>query len=140
MLRNYLHYNLYDQAEKLSSKSTFPEMASNNEWARYLYYTGPFYNHQLLSLWMHTPCGRYLSAYSTRDCFNTDESLLLSITISSQRTYFVLYTWILSSGKHRRTSLYQPNSILIISNCLNLIALLFSYRSYQGCSTWVFRC
>jgi len=40
LLRNYLHYNLYDQAEKLSSKSTFPEMASNNEWARYLYYTG----------------------------------------------------------------------------------------------------
>lgn len=40
LLRNYLHYNLIDQAEKLSSKSTFPEMASNNEWARYLYYTG----------------------------------------------------------------------------------------------------
>ena len=40
LLRNYLHYNLYDQAEKLASKSTFPEMASNNEWARYLYYTG----------------------------------------------------------------------------------------------------
>lgn len=40
LLRNYLNYNLIDQAEKLSSKSTFPEMASNNEWARYLYYTG----------------------------------------------------------------------------------------------------
>lgn len=40
LLRNYLHYNLYDQAEKLSSKSTFPEQSSNNEWARYLYYTG----------------------------------------------------------------------------------------------------
>lgn len=40
LLRNYLHYNLIDQAEKLSSKSTFPEQASNNEWARYLYYTG----------------------------------------------------------------------------------------------------
>nr|CAB3265242.1 26S proteasome non-ATPase regulatory subunit 3 [Phallusia mammillata] len=40
LLRNYLHYNLYDQAEKLASKSTFPEPASNNEWARYLYYTG----------------------------------------------------------------------------------------------------
>ncbi|CAK8671409.1 26S proteasome non-ATPase regulatory subunit 3-like [Clavelina lepadiformis] len=40
LLRNYLHYNLYDQAEKLAAKSTFPEPASNNEWARYLYYTG----------------------------------------------------------------------------------------------------
>jgi len=40
LLRNYMNYNLIDQAEKLSSKSTFPEVASNNEWARYLYYTG----------------------------------------------------------------------------------------------------
>lgn len=40
LLRNYLHYNLYDQAEKLVSKSVFPEQANNNEWARYLYYTG----------------------------------------------------------------------------------------------------
>uniref|UniRef100_A0A8C5TNF5 26S proteasome regulatory subunit RPN3 n=1 Tax=Malurus cyaneus samueli TaxID=2593467 RepID=A0A8C5TNF5_9PASS len=35
LLRNYLHYNLYDQAEKLVSKSVFPEQANNNEWARY---------------------------------------------------------------------------------------------------------
>ncbi|KAI5607243.1 26S proteasome non-ATPase regulatory subunit 3, partial [Silurus asotus] len=40
LMRNYLHYNLYDQAEKLVSKSVFPELANNNEWARYLYYTG----------------------------------------------------------------------------------------------------
>ncbi|XP_026535484.1 26S proteasome non-ATPase regulatory subunit 3 isoform X1 [Notechis scutatus] len=40
LLRNYLHYDLYDQAEKLVSKSVFPEQANNNEWARYLYYTG----------------------------------------------------------------------------------------------------
>lgn len=40
LLRNYLHFNLYDQAEKLVSKSVFPEFANNNEWARYLYYTG----------------------------------------------------------------------------------------------------
>uniref|UniRef100_A0A8C1FEE0 26S proteasome non-ATPase regulatory subunit 3 n=1 Tax=Cyprinus carpio carpio TaxID=630221 RepID=A0A8C1FEE0_CYPCA len=40
LLRNYLQYNLYDQAEKLVSKSVFPELANNNEWARYLYYTG----------------------------------------------------------------------------------------------------
>ncbi|KAJ8284459.1 hypothetical protein COCON_G00033090 [Conger conger] len=40
LLRNYLQFNLYDQAEKLVSKSVFPEQANNNEWARYLYYTG----------------------------------------------------------------------------------------------------
>lgn len=40
LLRIYLHYNLYDQASKLVSKSTFPEVASNNEWARFLYYFG----------------------------------------------------------------------------------------------------
>jgi 26S proteasome regulatory subunit N3 len=40
MLRNFLHYNLFEQAEKLISKSSFPEQANNNEWARYLYYTG----------------------------------------------------------------------------------------------------
>merc|ERR1719431_2539030 len=31
LLRNYLHYNLYNQADKLVLKSTFPEQASNNE-------------------------------------------------------------------------------------------------------------
>jgi 26S proteasome regulatory subunit N3 len=40
LLRSYLQYNLYDQALKLISKSTFPPQASNNEWARYLFYTG----------------------------------------------------------------------------------------------------
>lgn len=40
LLRNYLHYSLYDQADKLVKKSAFPETASNNEWARYLYYLG----------------------------------------------------------------------------------------------------
>ncbi|XP_067130678.1 26S proteasome non-ATPase regulatory subunit 3 [Centruroides vittatus] len=40
LLRNYLHYNLYYQAFKLVEKSAFPEVASNNEWARFLYYLG----------------------------------------------------------------------------------------------------
>lgn len=40
LLRAYLHYNHYDQASKLISKTTFPEAASINEWARYLYYLG----------------------------------------------------------------------------------------------------
>lgn len=42
LLRNYLMYDLYDQADKLVSKSTFPESATNNEWARFLYYLGKF--------------------------------------------------------------------------------------------------
>ena len=40
LLRIYLHYNLYDPADKLVSKSVFPENASNNESARFLYYVG----------------------------------------------------------------------------------------------------
>lgn len=40
LLRNYLYFNLYDQADKLVSKSTFPESASINEWSRFLYYMG----------------------------------------------------------------------------------------------------
>jgi len=40
LLRNYIQFNLYDQADKLVSKSVFPESASNNDWARYLYYLG----------------------------------------------------------------------------------------------------
>ena len=40
LLRNYLHYNLYNQADKLVLKSSFPEQAINNEWARYYYYLG----------------------------------------------------------------------------------------------------
>ena len=49
LLRNYLHYNLYNQADKLVLKSTFPEQASNNEWARYqvdIYYI--YYQHNYL--------------------------------------------------------------------------------------------
>lgn len=40
LLRLYLNYDHYDQASKLVSKSVFPESASNNEWARFLYYLG----------------------------------------------------------------------------------------------------
>lgn len=40
LLRNYFHFNLYEQADKLVSKSTFPENASNNQAARYAYYLG----------------------------------------------------------------------------------------------------
>eukprot|EP00128_Syssomonas_multiformis_P002881 Colp12_sorted_trinity150504_noHs@33024 len=40
LLRKYLLHNQYDQADKLVSKATFHENASNNEWARYLYYLG----------------------------------------------------------------------------------------------------
>ncbi|KAG4302620.1 hypothetical protein PCK1_001204 [Pneumocystis canis] len=40
LLRNYLHYNLYNQADRLVSKINFPESSSNNLIARYLYYLG----------------------------------------------------------------------------------------------------
>eukprot|EP01025_Chloroclados_australasicus_P038760 TRINITY_DN40049_c0_g1_i1.p1 TRINITY_DN40049_c0_g1~~TRINITY_DN40049_c0_g1_i1.p1 ORF type:complete len:538 (-),score=47.83 TRINITY_DN40049_c0_g1_i1:102-1598(-) len=41
LLRNYLHYNLYDQAEKLRSKAQRPEQSrSNTQFCRYLYYLG----------------------------------------------------------------------------------------------------
>ena len=40
LLRNYEHFKLFDQADKLLAKSTFPESASNCQLARFLYYTG----------------------------------------------------------------------------------------------------
>jgi tetratricopeptide (TPR) repeat protein len=40
LLRNYLDANLYEQAAKLIARAAFPENASNNDWARYLYYLG----------------------------------------------------------------------------------------------------
>ncbi len=40
LLRSYLHYNLVDQADKLVSKTTFPDVANNNQVARYMYYLG----------------------------------------------------------------------------------------------------
>eukprot|EP00246_Nothoceros_aenigmaticus_P010561 TRINITY_DN27189_c0_g1_i1.p1 TRINITY_DN27189_c0_g1~~TRINITY_DN27189_c0_g1_i1.p1 ORF type:complete len:482 (-),score=105.50 TRINITY_DN27189_c0_g1_i1:255-1637(-) len=40
LLRNYLHYNLYDQAEKLRSKTQRSESHSNQQLCRYLYYLG----------------------------------------------------------------------------------------------------
>ncbi|KAL1530151.1 hypothetical protein AB1Y20_001067 [Prymnesium parvum] len=40
LLRNYLHYKLFDQADKLLTKATFPEQASITQLARFLYYNG----------------------------------------------------------------------------------------------------
>jgi tetratricopeptide (TPR) repeat protein len=41
LLRNYLHYNLYDQAEKLRAQAQRPEAPrSNQQYCRYLYYLG----------------------------------------------------------------------------------------------------
>ncbi|KAJ1494434.1 hypothetical protein T484DRAFT_1765475 [Baffinella frigidus] len=41
LLRNYMEFNLYEQADTLMRKTAFPEGdASNNQLARYLYYTG----------------------------------------------------------------------------------------------------
>jgi 26S proteasome regulatory subunit N3 len=40
LLRNYMHYNLIEQAQALAAKTTFPETASNGQYCRYLYYIG----------------------------------------------------------------------------------------------------
>ena len=40
ILRNYLHYNLIEQAYTFSLRTTFPENVSNNQYCRYLYYMG----------------------------------------------------------------------------------------------------
>ncbi|ETK93153.1 hypothetical protein F441_02029 [Phytophthora nicotianae CJ01A1] len=40
LLRNYLKDNMYEQAYKFVSKTTFPESVSNNQFVRYLYYVG----------------------------------------------------------------------------------------------------
>jgi len=40
VLRNYLAYNLYEQALKFVKKTEFPESRPNSQYARYLYYIG----------------------------------------------------------------------------------------------------
>merc|ERR1719498_903930 len=40
VLRNYLAYNLYEQALKFVRKTEFPESRPNAQYARYLYYIG----------------------------------------------------------------------------------------------------
>lgn len=40
LLRSYIQYSLYDQADKLVSKTTFPPSSSNPQFARYHYYLG----------------------------------------------------------------------------------------------------
>ena len=40
LLRSYLHYSLYDQADKLVSKTSFPSSAGNPQFARYHYFLG----------------------------------------------------------------------------------------------------
>ena len=59
LLRNYLEYNLYDQADKLVSNITETREigASNNQHARYLYYTGRIKAIQL----EYTDAGKHLS-------------------------------------------------------------------------------
>lgn len=40
LFRNFLNHNLVDQAQRLASKTVFPQTAPNSEAARYLYYQG----------------------------------------------------------------------------------------------------
>ncbi|ORY74223.1 hypothetical protein LY90DRAFT_660819 [Neocallimastix californiae] len=56
LLRNYLYYNLVEQADKLVLKTTFPEEASNDQFARYMLYLGRIKAIQL----DYTSANRYL--------------------------------------------------------------------------------
>lgn len=47
LLRNYLHFNLFDQAEKLRSKAPRFEAHSNQQFSRYLFYLGKIRTIQL---------------------------------------------------------------------------------------------
>jgi len=47
LLRGCVNANLFDQADKLISKTQFPEIRSNNQFARYLYYMGRIHAVQL---------------------------------------------------------------------------------------------
>jgi 26S proteasome regulatory subunit N3 len=47
ILRNYLAYNLINQADNFQSKIRFPESSSNNQHARWLYYVGRIESIQL---------------------------------------------------------------------------------------------
>lgn len=47
ILRNYLTYKLYNQADKFRLNTTFPESRSNNLFSRYLYYVGQMNSIQL---------------------------------------------------------------------------------------------
>ncbi|KAG6410918.1 hypothetical protein SASPL_128991 [Salvia splendens] len=47
LLRNYLHYNLYDMAEKLRSKAPRFEAHSNQQFSQYLFYLGKIRTIQL---------------------------------------------------------------------------------------------
>ncbi|KAH9855345.1 PCI domain-containing protein [Lenzites betulinus] len=54
ILRSYLQYNLYDQADKLVSKTSFPSAAANPQHARYHYYLGRIKAVQLKYTAAHT--------------------------------------------------------------------------------------
>lgn len=47
ILRNFLQYNLIEQAQTFASKAPFPEEVSNNQYCRYLYYMGRIHAIQL---------------------------------------------------------------------------------------------
>ena len=54
LLRNYLHNNLYQQADKLVSKTQFPDSAGNPQLSRHLYYLGRIRAVQLSYTEAHT--------------------------------------------------------------------------------------
>lgn len=54
LLRNYLEHHLYDQADRLVSKTSFPEAtAGNAQLARYYYYVGESLSRRRLHAILH---------------------------------------------------------------------------------------
>uniref|UniRef100_A0A6B2L2J0 PCI domain-containing protein n=1 Tax=Arcella intermedia TaxID=1963864 RepID=A0A6B2L2J0_9EUKA len=77
LLRNYLHYNLYDQAEKLASKTDLKtERANTNELARYNYYLGRIKAIQL----SYTEANRHLQQALRKGPRETADGFRASVT------------------------------------------------------------
>jgi 26S proteasome regulatory subunit N3 len=51
LLRNYFAFNLYDQADKLIAKTSFPDTAGNPQLARWMYYVGELKVEPFSQLW-----------------------------------------------------------------------------------------
>jgi hypothetical protein len=65
LLRNYLHYSLYDQAEKLRSKTLRSDSHSNQQMLRNVYCKLPARLHQVPEVFKsNVPSGQLLSVFS----------------------------------------------------------------------------
>lgn len=91
LLRNYLHYNLYDQAEKLRAQAQRPEAPrSNQQYCRYLYFLGRIRAVQLeyseakecLQQAARKVCYRLVVVLAVALCLHTGYDTLRTSTVS----------------------------------------------------------